>query len=64
METTFNEIGLSITLTTVTTMVAFVLGSLSSIPGVRWLCWYAFVAMGVDYFFQVRPLLDYILFTN
>ena len=54
METTFKEIGLSITVTTVTTMVAFLLGSLSTIPGVRWLCWYAFVAMGIVFFYQVR----------
>ncbi|CAB9506139.1 Pick C1-like protein 1 [Seminavis robusta] len=53
IETTMNEVGTSITLTSITTSVAFILGSFSSIPGVKWLCWYAFSAIVVDYFFQL-----------
>ena len=48
-----NEVGLSISLTSITTMVAFVLGSMSHIPGVKWLCWYAFTAIATDFLFQV-----------
>ena len=47
------EIGLSITLTSVTTMVAFLLGSFSHIPGVKWICGYAFSAIFFDYWFQI-----------
>ena len=47
------EVGLSITLTTTTTMVAFALGSISSIPAIRWLCIYGLVTIGVDFVYQI-----------
>ena len=53
IEQTMDEVGVSITMTSVTTMFAFALGSFSSIPGVRWLCSYAFAAIAADYFFQI-----------
>jgi len=53
IETTMNEVGLSISLTSITTMVAFMLGSTSNIPGVKSLCWYAFFAIAIDFLFQV-----------
>ena len=52
IEITMKEVGLSIALTSITTCVAFVLGSMSTIPGVKWLCWYAFSAIAVDFVFQ------------
>jgi len=38
IRSTLEEVGLSISMTTITTAVAFVLGCTSSIPGIRWLC--------------------------
>ena len=35
---TMEEVGLSIALTTTTTTFAFLLGCLSTIPGIRWVC--------------------------
>lgn len=35
---TLNEVGMSISMTTMTTATAFVLGCISTIPGIRWLC--------------------------
>ena len=35
---TMEEVGLSIALTTTTTTFAFMLGCLSTIPGIRWVC--------------------------
>ena len=48
-----DEVGLSISLTTITTMFAFALGCLSSIPAIQWLCLYAFVTIGFDFIFQI-----------
>lgn len=47
------EIGLSITVTTITTMFAFILGCTSSIPAIYWLNLYAFPCIVIDYFFQI-----------
>jgi len=47
------EVGLSISLTTITTMVAFAMGCISSIPAIRWLCIYALTSIGFDFIFQV-----------
>ena len=49
---TIDEVGLSITLTTLTSVVAFGLGSLSSIPAVKWLCYYAFPTILIDGVYQ------------
>jgi predicted RND superfamily exporter protein len=35
---TMEEVGLSISMTTITTALAFMLGCLSTIPGIRWVC--------------------------
>jgi len=51
---TMDEVGLSICLTTITTMVAFALGIIiSSIPAVRWLCIYGFTCIGIDFIYQI-----------
>ena len=47
------EVALSITMTTTTTLLAFMLGSASSIPAVRWLCWYAASCLFVLYLYQI-----------
>jgi predicted RND superfamily exporter protein len=38
---TFEDVGLSISLTTLTSAVAFFMGVFSNIPAVSWVCWYA-----------------------
>ncbi|CAB9504683.1 Pick C1 protein [Seminavis robusta] len=52
VEETMQEVGSSISLTTITTMLAFCLGAISSIPAIRWLCIYGFVCIGVDFVYQ------------
>ena len=50
---TFEEVGLSIALTTITTSLAFGLGAMSSIPCVEWLSYYAFPAVIFDFLYQI-----------
>lgn len=50
---TMEEVGTSITVTTVTTMVAFILGLTSSVPAIYWLCLYAFPTIFIDYIYQI-----------
>ena len=50
---TFEEVGLSIALTTATTSLAFGLGAMSSIPCVVWLSYYAFPAVIFDFLYQI-----------
>ena len=50
---TLQEVGLSISLTTMTTTFAFILGCISSIPGIRWLCLYASATIVFDFVFQI-----------
>jgi len=52
VEETMEEIGLSITMTTLTTVLAFALGMGSSVPAIIWLCLYALVALSIDFYFQ------------
>lgn len=47
------EVGMSITLTSATTVFAFCLGSRSTIPGIRWVCVYASITIFIDYIYQV-----------
>jgi hypothetical protein len=47
------EVGLSITMTTLTTASAFILGTISTVPGIRWLCIYASVTVTFDFLYQV-----------
>lgn len=49
----FEEVGLSITMTTLTTALAFALGCISTIPAIRDLCLYAWPTVMIDGFFQV-----------
>ena len=53
IEETMEEAGLSITLTTLTSVLAFGLGCLSSIPAVYWLCLYAFPTIIFIYIYQL-----------
>ena len=50
---TFEEIGISITLTTLTSTLAFGLGCLASVPAVYWLCLYAFPTILFVYLYQI-----------
>jgi len=50
---TFEEVGLSIFLTSLTTSGAFVLGVLSAMPAVIWLSFYACLAVVVDFIYQI-----------
>ncbi|CAB9506450.1 Pick C1-like protein 1 [Seminavis robusta] len=51
---TMEEVGVSISLTTITTTVAFVMGALtSSIPIIQWLCLYAFPTICIDFLYQI-----------
>jgi len=47
------EVGLSILLTTLTSIVAFGLGCMSSVPAVYWLCLYAFPTIFFDLLYQI-----------
>ncbi|XP_038057103.1 patched domain-containing protein 3-like isoform X2 [Patiria miniata] len=53
MGRTFSEAAVSITITNVTTVLAFIIGASSSLPGVRTFCIYAGVAMFFVYFYQM-----------
>ena len=53
VQTTLNEVAVSITMTTVTTLIAFITGGTSRIPAVRWLCWYAAISLFVVYLYQI-----------
>lgn len=53
LQDTIEEVGLSITTTTVTTGVAFGLGCISSIPAVYWLCLYAIPCVFLDFIFSI-----------
>lgn len=48
-----HDIGMSITLTTITSTVAFSLGALSTIPFIQWLCLYAFPTIIIVYLYQL-----------
>jgi len=50
---TIDEVGVSITLTSVTSALAFGLGCLSSIPAVFWLCLYAFPTIIFVYMYSL-----------
>eukprot|EP00978_Attheya_sp_CCMP212_P032502 scaffold127379_cov52-Attheya_sp.AAC.2 len=47
------EVGASVLMTTLTTFVAFTLGTASAVPGVYWLCLYAFPCIMIDFFYQI-----------
>ncbi|CAB9526468.1 Pick C1-like protein 1 [Seminavis robusta] len=47
------SIGIGISATTITTMIAFMLGLMSSVPAIFWLCLYAFPTIFIDYIYQI-----------
>merc|ERR1712232_359347 len=49
---TMEEVGVSIFVTTFTSVVAFSLGSLSAVPAVYWLCYYAAPTIFIDFIYQ------------
>jgi len=53
IEDTVEEVGISIFVTTVSSMSAFSLGCISSVPAVYWLCQYAIPTLFLDFFFQI-----------
>ena len=53
MRYTMDDIGVSITLTTTTTMIAFLLSTFSTIPAIQWLGWYACCTIFVDFIYQI-----------
>jgi predicted RND superfamily exporter protein len=50
---TFDEVGLSIFLTTFTTTVAFGLGCTTELPMIQWLSFYAFTTVAIDFIYQI-----------
>lgn len=53
IQDTFDEVGLSIFLTTLTTSLAFGLGWLASVPTLIWLSMYAFPTVIIDFLYQI-----------
>ena len=50
---TIEDVGVSITLTTLTSTLAFALGTISEIPAVYWLCQYAFPTIMIVFLYQL-----------
>jgi len=50
---TIDDVGLSITMTSLTSAMAFALGSISSIPAIRWLCVYGYPTIIIVFLFQL-----------
>jgi hypothetical protein len=61
IEQTMREVGLSISLTTITTTFAFALGCLSSIPAIQWLCIYGCVTIAVDFIYQITYFIAWLV---
>lgn len=53
MRETIDDVGVSITLTTTTSVLAFAIGSLSSVPAIIWVCLYAFPCVIMVYMYQI-----------
>jgi Niemann-Pick C1 protein len=58
---TIRDIGISITISTITSTVAFGIGCISSIPTIYWLCLYAFPTILLVYFYQVTFFIAWIV---
>ena len=58
------EVGVSVAFTTLTTVVAFLLGGVSSLPGVRWFCWYAGVTVAVDLVMQLTFFIGIVVYDD
>ena len=48
-----DEAGLSIFLTSLTSSLAFALGCVTQAPAVRWMCFYGFPGILLDFVFQI-----------
>lgn len=53
VEEIMHEVGISISASTLTTFCAFMLGSLSSLPGIRWFAFYSAPSVLFDFVYQV-----------
>jgi Niemann-Pick C1 protein len=53
IEEMMEDVGMSITITTLTSALAFALGCTSSVPSVYWLCLYAFPTILIDFLYQI-----------
>lgn len=53
IQSVIDDVGVSIFLTSLTSMLAFVLGTFSNIPAVKWLCLYAFPTIAWNFFYQI-----------
>lgn len=53
IEATIREIGMSVAVSTLTTVVAYFLGSSSSMPGIRWFCFYASPTIIISFIYQM-----------
>jgi Patched family len=60
IEDTLDEVAISISMTTITTLSCFFVGSASSIPVVKWLSLYAGSTLGVDFIFQITYFIAFI----
>ena len=53
IQETMDEVAVSISMTTITTLICFCAGIASTIPAVKWLCLYAATTIGVDFLYQI-----------
>jgi len=53
IQDTIRDVGVSIFVTTLTSVTAFSLGCISSIPAVYWLCYYAAPTIAIDFILQI-----------
>jgi Niemann-Pick C1 protein len=58
---TIQDVGVSITVSTITTALAFGLGCISSIPTIYWLCLYAFPTVMCVYIYQLTFFVAFIV---
>lgn len=56
--------GVSITVTSLTNLAAFALGSITSISAIRWFCQYAAIAVAADYVLQITFFLACFVLTE
>ncbi|CAB9526307.1 Pick C1-like protein 1 [Seminavis robusta] len=58
---TFQEVGLSIAMTTMTTSIALALGIISTVPAIRYLCIYAAPTVLIDGLYQISLFVSFIV---
>jgi len=59
---TMDQIGISIFLSTTSTFLAFMLGSTTKIPAVRWFCYYAALCVMIDFVFQISFFISFLVY--